>query len=55
VLPSPVLGHQDVVRELDRLLAGTRLAVTGNWFGGLAIEDCALRSRTEWARIEALG
>ena len=55
VLPSPVLGHQDVVRELDRLLAGTRLAVTGNWFGGLAIEDCALRSRAEWARIEALG
>jgi UDP-galactopyranose mutase len=55
VLPSPVLGHQEVVREMDRLLAGTRLAVTGNWFGGLAIEDCALRSRAEWERIEALG
>lgn len=55
VLPSPVLGHHQVVREMDRFLAGTRLAVTGNWFGGLAIEDCALRSRAEWARIEAMG
>jgi UDP-galactopyranose mutase len=55
VLPSPVLGHQEVVREMDRLLAGTPLCVTGNWFGGLAIEDCALRSRSEWARVEAMG
>jgi UDP-galactopyranose mutase len=53
VLPSPVLGHQDLVREVDRLLGGGRLALTGNWFGGLAIEDCALRSREEWARVSA--
>jgi len=55
VLPSPVLGHRDVVREVDRLLHGGRLALTGNWFGGLAIEDCALRSREEWARVAAEG
>ena len=53
VLPSPVLGHQELVQELDRLLLGSRLALTGNWFGGLAIEDCALRSRQEWARVSA--
>lgn len=53
VLPSPVLGHRELVAEVDRMLAGTPLAVTGNWFGGLAIEDCALRSRAEWARVEA--
>jgi len=53
VLPSPVLGHREVVAEVDRVLAGTPLAVTGNWFGGLAIEDCALRSRAEWARLAA--
>jgi UDP-galactopyranose mutase len=53
VLPSPVLGHQDLVREVDRLLQGGRLALTGNWFGGLAIEDCVLRSRAEWARVSA--
>lgn len=51
VLPSPVLGHRDVVAELDAALAPERFAVTGNWFGGLAIEDCVLRSRAEWQRV----
>jgi hypothetical protein len=27
------------------------VAVAGNWFGGLAIEDCVLRSRSEWERL----
>jgi protoporphyrinogen/coproporphyrinogen III oxidase len=53
VLPSPALGHADVVREIDRCLAGTRLAVTGNYFQGLAIEDCVLRSNDEWRRVNA--
>jgi UDP-galactopyranose mutase len=52
-LPSPALGHGDIVAAVDRCLAGTRLAVTGNWFAGLAIEDCVLRSNEEWARIAA--
>jgi oxygen-dependent protoporphyrinogen oxidase len=51
VLPSPVLGHHDLVRDVDRLLAGMRLAVTGNWFAGLSIEDCVQRSRAEWSRV----
>ena len=57
VLPSPVLGHRDVVASLDASLASLaslgsgRLAVTGNWFAGLAIEDCVLRSRAEWQRV----
>jgi UDP-galactopyranose mutase len=50
-LPSPALGHGDVVRDVDACLAGGRLAVTGNYFAGLAIEDCVLRSNAEWARI----
>ena len=50
-LPSPALGHGDVVAEIDRCLAGTRLAVTGNYFEGLAIEDCVLRSNAEWRRV----
>lgn len=53
-LPSPVLGHTDVVRALDQRLAKLPLALTGNWFGGLAIEDCVLRSRSEWRRLAAL-
>ncbi len=50
-LPSPALGHADVVREIDRCLAGGRLALAGNYFGGLAIEDCVLRSNDEWRRV----
>jgi UDP-galactopyranose mutase len=52
-LPSPALGHDRIVADVDRCVAGTRLAVTGNYFAGLAIEDCVLRSNAEWARIEA--
>jgi len=54
LLPSPVIGHDRVVAELDRMLAGQRLALTGNYFEGLAIEDCVLRSRAEWARLAAM-
>ncbi len=54
-LPSPVLGHEEVVREIDRLSAGGRLCVTGNWFAGLSLEDCVDRSRREWARVQRLG
>ncbi len=50
-LPSPALGHGEVVAELDRCLAGTRLALTGNYFEGLAIEDCVIRSNQEWRRV----
>ncbi len=53
LLPSPVLGHDRLVGELDRMLSGSRLALTGNYFDGLAIEDCVQRSRAEWARVSA--
>ena len=53
LLPSPALGHDRVVGELDRMLSGSRLALTGNYFDGLAIEDCVQRSRGEWARVSA--
>lgn len=55
VLPSPTLGHRDLVAGLDKALGDAlgagRLAVTGNWFSGLAIEDCVQRSRAEWQRV----
>jgi UDP-galactopyranose mutase len=54
VLPSPALGHEKIVSEIDRLTAGERLCVTGNYFAGLSIEDCVARSREEWARLSAL-
>ncbi len=51
VLPAPALGHGELVAEIDRCLAPTRLALTGNYFDGLAIEDCAGRSEREWRRL----
>jgi UDP-galactopyranose mutase len=50
-LPAPALGHAGLVHDVDAALAGVRLAVTGNYFAGLAIEDCVARSGAEWARI----
>jgi UDP-galactopyranose mutase len=52
-LPAPALGHQEIVAAIDAALAGSKLAVTGNYFDGLAIEDCVLRSNAEWARVRA--
>jgi UDP-galactopyranose mutase len=50
-LPAPRLGHAEIVAELDGALAGERLALTGNFFEGLAIEDCVQRSFAEWRRV----
>jgi protoporphyrinogen oxidase len=52
-LPSPTTGHEAITAEIDRLLAGQRLAITGNYFAGLAIEDCVARSTQELARLLA--
>jgi UDP-galactopyranose mutase len=51
LLPAPALGHDRVVAEIDRLLGGGRLALTGNYFQGLAIEDCVQRSFAELSRV----
>ncbi len=53
-LPSPVVGHRRITGEIDRLLAGKRLLLTGNYFAGLAIEDCVTRSQSEFSRLAAI-
>jgi UDP-galactopyranose mutase len=50
-LPSPTLGHAEVVAAIDQAIAGSGIYVTGNYFGGLAIEDCVLRSAAEAQRL----
>ncbi|HEX7599816.1 MAG TPA: FAD-dependent oxidoreductase, partial [Polyangia bacterium] len=50
-LPSLALGHAKIAEEIDRLLPGSGLHLTGNYFGGLAIEDCSLRSAKEANRL----
>jgi len=49
--PTLKLGHEDMLEKLDSLVVKTKgLYITGNWFTGLAIEDCAMRSAREAAR-----
>jgi protoporphyrinogen oxidase len=50
-LPSPGLGHAAIVQSIVQGIAGSRVYVTGNFFGGLAIEDCVLRSVAETTRL----
>ncbi len=50
-LPALRKGHQPVIDQLDKDLAGGRLAVTGNWFFGISMEDALTRSRLESKRL----
>jgi protoporphyrinogen/coproporphyrinogen III oxidase len=50
-LPAPAVNHAQTVAEIDRVLAGGRLALCGNYFEGLAIEDCVQRGGREWVRV----
>lgn len=50
-LPALRFGHVDVVQQLDAALAGKRLALTGNWFFGVSIEDALTRSQAEVTRL----
>jgi protoporphyrinogen/coproporphyrinogen III oxidase len=54
-LPSPRINHAETVSEMKKLLEGHRLALVGNYFNGLAVEDCISRSFSEWQRIGESG
>ena len=50
-LPALRLGHAERIAELDHALRGHTLALTGNWFSGVSIEDSLIRSASEFARL----
>lgn len=52
-LPALRVGHDTLVAEIDAALLGTGLALTGNYFLGVSIEDCLARSAAEFARLFA--
>ena len=54
-LPALRVGHGERSKELNQSLAGHRLALVGNYFSGVAIEDCVTRSRTEFERLRGEG
>ncbi len=50
-LPAPMRAHAENVQAIERALATTPLFLTGNYFAGLAVEDCIARSNSEWERF----
>ena len=50
-LPALRLGHGRLIEKLDAQLRGRPLAVTGNWFSGVSIEDSLTRSAAEFSRL----
>jgi protoporphyrinogen oxidase len=57
-LPSLRVGHYNLVDQIDKVLAslqlaGRRIILTGNYFSGVAIEDCVSRSLSEFERIQS--
>ncbi len=50
-LPTARNGHGLLVGQLDQEIAGMPLMLTGNYFGGVSLEDCVSRSRHEFGRL----
>lgn len=53
LLPSLKETHYGLVEKIDSLTRGAGLLLTGNYFYGIAIEDCVCRSLSESRRLFA--
>jgi protoporphyrinogen oxidase len=53
LVPSLRVGHEALVSKIDRAISQSRLFLTGNYFDGMAIEDCVTRSKREFLRLKA--
>ncbi len=52
-VPSLRMGHHQWLERCDALMKNKKnLLLTGNYFGGMAIEDCVSRSRSEFERLK---
>ena len=53
IVPTLRLGHHQWLEKTDMLMKGKKnLLLTGNYFGGMAIEDCVSRSKSEFERMK---
>lgn len=53
-LPCPGPGHLQWIGETTQLLDALPLLLCGNYFAGIAIEDCMSRAHEEFARLDRL-
>jgi len=52
-LPAPGIGHHTLMAEVDSMLTGKPLALIGNYFSGVAVEDCLERVEIEFTRLRS--
>jgi len=52
-LPAPDMAHHARIQALDAALKGQPLGLVGNYFHGVAIEDCLARVASEFTRLFA--
>ena len=52
-LPALRKGHSTLIAHLDTIINEKQIAVTGNWFDGVSVEDCITRSAAEHSRLLA--
>jgi len=50
-LPAPDMGHHALMAEVDAMFEGQPLALVGNYFKGVAVEDCLERVEQELKRV----
>ncbi len=50
-LPAPRVNHAEIVADIESAMTDKGFALLGNYFSGLAIEDCIARADTEWRRL----
>lgn len=53
-LPAPDMSHQHRITSIDGLLADKPLALIGNYFEGVAVEDCLTRVESEFLRLTSV-
>jgi oxygen-dependent protoporphyrinogen oxidase len=51
-IPSLKVGHNILAGAIEKSIAGSRLFLTGNYFDGMALEDCVTRSLKEFLRLK---
>lgn len=52
-LPALKVGHDSLVEKIDAMLSANNVFLTGNYFYGMAIEDCVTRSLDQFNKLSA--
>lgn len=54
IVPALKVGHDKLISKIEQSISSSRLFLTGNYFDGMAIEDCVTRSLEEFLRLKKI-